>query len=101
MWKDSLGLAHPPFIIPPASSFLVQLSFPNLSIPSLASYLKLSAISLQPPPPCLPLQTLWIFSCPSCSSNSRLAQLLQKAGRKQMLQGGHEATSTLRQVAQA
>lgn len=68
---------------------------PTSVITFLASQLRLSALSLLPPP----IHTthnsrIEIF-------NSRLTQVMQEAGRKQMLQGGHEDTSTLRQVTQA
>lgn len=83
----------------PFSNSLVHLSLPNLSISCLIaqaiSYFSPAFFSLPPS------QTLWTFWSPSSSSNSRLAQLMQEAGGKQMLQGGHEDTSTLRQVAQA
>lgn len=85
---DSVWLTQPSISSPIPPS-------PTSVITFLASQLKLSALSLLPPPVHPTHNTrIEIF-------NSRLTQVMQEAGRKQMLQGGHEDTSTLRQVTQA
>ena len=80
----------------PSLPFLPLPSFPNLSNhTSCLTAQAVSSLSLLPPP-VHPTHNsrIEIF-------NSRLTQVMQEAGRKQMLQGGHEDTSTLRQVTQA
>lgn len=104
MWEDLPGAAYLPFYH--SLPLLKSKSAPTPHPPqchglphSSTCQLQLSCLALLIPHPAL--QTLWTIGSPSSCSNLRPAQLTQEAGGKQVLQSGHEDTSTLRQVAQA